>query len=162
MNNKITKYELEIYFRYCCESGLFIRNIGRGKTKKGDIAGYTRKDGRVMLHINHKLYQASRMAWLYVYGYIPELEIDHINGNPSDNRIDNLRIATHLQNQQNRRSPSIKNKLKVLGVSRSGKKYRASISIFGKYKHLGQFDTIEQAHNAYLIAKRNLHEFCTI
>ena len=74
-----------------------------GKTKKGSIAGSLHKCGYMVIRINVKHYYAHRVAWIYVHGSIPEhVLIDHINGKRNDNRIENLRLATYQQNNENR------------------------------------------------------------
>ena len=95
------------------------------------------------------------------------LLVDHINGNRGDNRLCNLRDVSRKINTQNRKSASINNSCGLLGVSehkgvgKSGR-FVAGIYIEGKRKHLGVFDTAQQAHEAYLTAKRKYHEGCTI
>jgi phosphotransferase system IIB component len=82
--------------------------------------------------------------------------IDHIDGNTHNNHISNLRIATQQQQQFNK--PVCKtNKLGVKGVTKAGKRYRAMISINKKQTHLGIFDTIEEARQAYETKARELH-----
>lgn len=128
------------------------------------IAGLCLKvrKGHVQIRVDGRLYLAHRLAWLYVYGFIPNGDIDHINGNRSDNALSNIRIGTHAQNMQNRRTPSHGSKTGFLGVSPTGRRYQARIGN-GPYElYLGSFDTAEEAHAAYLKAKRELHEFCTI
>lgn len=107
------------------------------------------------------------LAWLLYFGRWPEKDIDHINGDPTDNRIENLREVDHAINMQNRRAAQ-KNNLSsgVLGVTKRGEgRYFARIWIGGKNGtnvHLGVFATAEEAHQAYLDAKRKMHAGCTI
>lgn len=122
----------------------------------GAQAGYRR------LKIHDTRFMAHRMAWLYVYGKLPEGDIDHINGNPGDNAIANLRDVSHRVNMQNRRRNSLKSKTGFLGVSMCKGKFLASISHLGKSLKLGRFMTAEEAHEAYLSKKRSLHQGCTI
>jgi hypothetical protein len=73
-----------------------------GKAKKGSVVGNLNASGHRVLRLKDKSYYAHRVAWVYVYGSIPEnLLIDHINGKRDDNRIENLRLATHKQNNEN-------------------------------------------------------------
>lgn len=88
-----------------------------------------------------------RLVWLYFYGELPKGCIDHINGVRIDNRIDNLRIATKLQNSWNRKNARGYTYLK------GRNKYKAQIRIGGKHINLGHFDKEEDAMNAYLVAK---------
>lgn len=116
-----------------------------------------------MLSINGKKYLEHHLIWLLFNGKLPELYIDHINGDPTDNRIENLREVSHKVNMQNRRSPQINNTSGYLGVSRrKNGKYDARIQSDGKNLYIGCFLTAQEAHNAYLMAKRDLHDGCTI
>jgi hypothetical protein len=120
------------------------------------------KLGYVCLKIKGKMYKAHRLAWAFVYGYLPEQHIDHINGNPSDNRIVNLREATRSLNLQNLRKPRSDNQVGLLGVCKNGNNWRAEIRVDGKKINLGTYPCPEQAHAAYINAKRKHHEGCTL
>ena len=98
----VTLERLKELLSYNPETGDFHRvKFASSNGKKGDKAGYIRKDNYVQLSIDSTLYQAHRVAWFYVHGSWPKNLIDHINGNRSDNRICNLREATDAQNQHN-------------------------------------------------------------
>lgn len=84
------------------------------------------------------------------------LVVDHINGFGLDNRRCNLRVATHQQNLCNR-GPTCRNQVGLKGVDIRRGRYRAQIKVFGRKKHLGMFDTAEEAHAAYQAAARELH-----
>jgi hypothetical protein len=120
-------------------------------------AGVTDKGYRVVT-VNRIRYQASRLAWLFVYGEWPENLIDHANGDTSDNRIANLRDATFSQNGGNMRMPQ-RNKSGFKGVSwdKRRKKWAAQIGVRGNYYNLGSFNTAEEAHDAYCRAAARLH-----
>ena len=92
----------------------------------------------------------------------PNFDIDHINGDRKDNRIVNLRDATAKINAQNIRKAPVNSSTGYLGVTKKGSKYRAQISLNGSKKHLGYFDTAEEAHERYVEMKRILHPGCTI
>lgn len=132
------------------------------RSKIGDIAGHTKKNKRVVIAIDGVIYQAHRLAWLYVYARPPINEIDHINGDPSDNRISNLRDVTRAHNQMNIRKPHKDNKSGYLGVSKDGDKWAATIRFDGKTQYIGSFSSPELAHKAYVSAKRKHHASCTI
>ena len=136
------------------------------KSVWGKEAGSIRPDGykNIGVRINGKTknFKAHRLAWLLVYKRLPKNHIDHINGNRLDNRMENLRNATAPENNQNLRIPQKNNKTGVLGVSLDKGMYKAQICINGKNKNIGRFDTIEKATKAYIQAKRESHEFCTI
>ena len=78
---------------------------------------------------------------------------DHVNHDTLDNRRENLRIATNQQNQFNRKRPT-----KGYRWDKRSKKYQAYIQVGGVQKHLGLFDTPEQARAAYLAAKAEYYK----
>ena len=130
----------------------------------GVSAGAVRpRDGYIQIAIRRKMYQAHRLAWLYVHGEWPRHQIDHINGNPADNRICNLRDVTQFENMQNLHGPLSRNKSGLLGVSRflDYDLWRSRIMVNGKQTNK-YFKTKELAHEAYLKAKAELHPFASI
>jgi hypothetical protein len=121
----------------------------RAGLKSGTMAGSI--GGRyVQIMIGKKNYLAHRLAWLYVHGYPPPHEIDHANGDPRDNRIDNLRLASKSQNAQNQRR-SAKNSSGYKGVSwsRHKQRWRAAIKVNDRNMHLGYFRELAAAADAY-------------
>lgn len=125
-------------------------------------AGTINSKGYRVIKINRKDYKAHRLAWFYHYKEWPKFEIDHINGDKTDNRIDNLRDVIHCENNQNERKARKVSSTGKLGIYPKEGRYGAKIVKEGKKKHLGYFKTPEQAHEAYLKAKRELHRTCTI
>lgn len=127
-------------------------------------AGHKRKSGYVSIHIDGCEIKAHQLAWFLTTGEWPETLIDHINGDPSDNRISNLRDGTAKLNAENMRRAAARSRSKLLGVTWHEKnaKWQAEISVSGKKHYLGTYDTPEEAHQAYLEAKRRMHEGCTI
>ena len=98
-----------------------------------------------------------------MHGEWPADEVDHINGDSTDNRLCNLRSVSREVNQENIRRAKRNSKTGLLGVMHTrGGKYRSAIRVRGVFHHLGHFDTAEQAHAAYVEAKRRLHEGCTL
>ncbi len=164
----LTIHRLKELYRYDQSSGLLeVLKTYRGcKNPAGAlIAGGETAYGYRTLTIDGYRYLVHRLAWLYVYGRWPAHDIDHINGVRGDNRISNLREATRTQNLQNERKARRSNKSTgMLGASWDDrhKKYRAQIRLNGRKKHLGYFSKAEEAHAAYVSAKRELHTFCTI
>lgn len=132
------------------------------EAKTLDVAGYVQVSfGTGVVHKGH------RICWAMHYGEWPTGPIDHINGNRSDNRIENLREVDHQTNCQNVRIGSMVNKSSgLLGVWKSNRTkrnpYMAKITFNGKQYHLGGYPTAEEAHAVYVAAKRKFHAGCTI
>ena len=116
-----------------------------------------------MICIDYRRYYAHRLAWFYVHGEWPKV-VDHWNGKRDDNRLENLRDANDSINAQNRREATPGNTSGLLGVSWNtrDKKWVAQIRIDGKNTQIGRFDDALEGHRAYVAAKRQQHEGCTI
>lgn len=142
------------------ETGEFRWKVDRGsKAKAGDVAGWN-DNGYRSVRFDDTNHKAHRIAWLMATGYWPKDQIDHINLIRQDNRLKNLREATQAQNGQNV-SMTRRNSSGYIGVSwaaRAGK-WLAQIQVNWKNRHLGYFDTPEEASEAYKRAKRELHKF---
>jgi hypothetical protein len=124
----------------------------RANTRRaaGDVAGCRTPRGYVRIQIRHHMYLAHRLAWVWMTGTWPADEIDHRDGDPSNNAWSNLRAATRLQNGRNRRMNS-NNSLGIKGVRKRAdyKRYEASITADGRKHVIGYFDTPEEARQAY-------------
>jgi hypothetical protein len=149
---------------YDPETGLFTWKAGVKKHLLNKPAGCVRKtDSCVVIGINKKTYLAHHIAWLLVYKKLPKHEIDHINQNRADNRICNLRDVDHRTNCQNYRKATKNNKISgLLGAAQRNGRYYSRIRVGNKRITIGTFDTAEEAHQAYLVAKRIHHAGCTI
>lgn len=151
---------------YSPETGVFVWSTlagrwGRlpaGRAAGGFVGNYFK------IHIDGRLYYAHRLAWLYMTGHWPIGEVDHINGNPRDNRFANLRDVHANINRQNMVRAQSNNKCGLLGASwhAGDKKWRARIALNGKTTYLGAYDSAEMAHAAYVEGKRRLHLGCTL
>lgn len=150
-----TQAVLHEWFRYDHETGTFFwrrepRTIGHCL---GRIAG-TRRNGYIFIGVpGFGQIGAHRLAWIYVHGLtIGGGEIDHVDGNPSNNAISNLRLATSSQQKQNKRVQS-NNRSGLKGAfyhaCRRGKKWRSQIKVGDDLIFLGYFNTPEEAHAAY-------------
>ena len=137
-------------FAYFPKTGEMFWLIRGGRKRKDRCAGYVMKGGYIMIEHNGKSISAHRWAWKIMTGSWPEAMIDHINGNPSDNRFCNLRAATQTQNAQNCKKPA-RNTSGYKGVcwDKGEKKWLAQMSVNGKTKKIGRFDCPEKAHAAY-------------
>lgn len=134
------------------------KNSFGGKVKVGAEAGYINPNGYREIRLNGKLYLGHRLAWFYTNREWPQSEMDHINGDPADNRISNLRCVTSSQNKMNTRVRS-DNASGHKGVSwgKSVNKWVARIGVNGKYKHLGCFESIDEAVAARAAAEKIYH-----
>jgi len=153
----ITQDRLKALVSYDPKTGIFRWNMARRRCRPGDVTGCRMKQGYIAIRLDDVLYTAHRLAWLYVTGEWPKEQLDHINGDRSDNRIANLREATNAQNAQNRKRRD--NKTGFTGVNKENNRWKAEIKVNYKKIRLGLFDTPEEAHAAYLKAKHGLHPF---
>jgi hypothetical protein len=159
----ITQERLRELVHYCPETGIFTHLESKGRKKAGTTAGSLRLDGYVYIMISGTRAMAHRFAWLYMTGEWPLADIDHIDGNKSNNAFNNLRDVSRSVNAQNQKRAKISSKLGLLGVSKlpSGN-FKAVIVLNGNRNYLGVFSNPNDAHQAYLKAKRKLHEGCVI
>ena len=150
-----------------CVSEFYDEAHGRMWNAKhaGTAAGGLNIEGYLVLSIAGSQYKAHRIAWLHFTGQWPTNCIRHRNGLRHDNRFSNLREATIQVNAQNLRGARRNNKASgLLGVvfDKSRGKFMARITTGGKQKNLGRFNTAAEAHAAYVVAKRQVHEGCTL
>lgn len=148
---------------YNQQTGVFTWNVTlNGNAKKGEVAGCVTSKGYVNVSILGRQYKAHRVAWLYVYGAWPTGLIDHIDGKRSNNAILNLRDVTQKINSQNIKLHQKRNKSGFLGVVKNRSVWQAKIVANGERFYLGVFGTPEEAHSAYIQAKRALHQGNTL
>ena len=123
----------------------------------GRRAGTIDGGGYIRIRINNEYYRAHRLVWLLARGHPIPVEIDHINGNKADNRAENLRAATKVENGANSRMRA-DNKTGFKGVFRikSGR-YRAKIDINRQQIHVGYFKTLKEAAEARKEAAERIH-----
>lgn len=154
----ITYTELTARMDYNPDTGKLTWKIGKPGLSAGSEAGYLHPDGYRKIKIHGKLYTAARLAYLLMIGDWPEECIDHINGLRDDNRWCNLRPATYRENALNRPALS-RNQLGIKGVCyrKQTNRYRASISINGRLRELGNYHTAEEASLAYKSAAEKYH-----
>ena len=136
--------------------GVITRTYRSGKTRE---FGASEFDGYVRLWVNHKMCLAHRLIWAFVNGPIPEKgEIDHIDGDRSNNKISNLRLVTSGQNGQNLHGPARTKKYPLpKGVHMKKDRISATIGLNGRQYYLGCFDTVDEATAAYRGAAAILH-----
>ena len=157
----LTAERLRELLDYDPETGVFTRLVRRGgNALVGSRAGAVCSNGYRYLMVDGTSHCEHRLVWLHVHGVWPTDHLDHVNGVKCDNRIANLRECTHAENHQNlgvRRC----NTSGHPGVSwyKAKGKWQAYINTGGERKHLGYFDTAEEAGAAYLEAKKQFHKF---
>lgn len=164
MRVKPKQSRLKELFIYDPDSGEFTRKHAHNRWKSGGKVGFLNTSGYIEAGVDNAYYQISHLAWIYVHGDADFLEIDHINGIKTDNRISNLRPSNRAMNCQNIRKPQSNSKSGYLGVSfhKSSNKWVAQISFSGKKIHIGCFDSPEKASEAYINKKREIHQGCTL
>lgn len=153
--------------RYDATTGLLTWLVTKGRRAKvGAVAGSVNGvKAYIRVIVDGRKYLAHRLIWLIVHGEWPQGFLDHVNGNKSDNRLINLRLASNAENLQNQtRAPTSNQSTGLLGVGRAwrSRTYTARITVNKKTIHLGCFSTPHEAHQAYIEAKRQLHPFSTL
>jgi hypothetical protein len=161
----LTAQRLRELLHYDPETGVFTRKVYRcARGAANSTAGYPNPDGYIHFMVDRRMYMAHRLAWLYMTDKWPEYLVDHRDGNKSNNRFDNLRQADRSLNAQNKRAARSDSKSGLAGAyfdARWGKWF-SNITYGGKRRGLGMFATAQEAHEAYIAAKRQFHEGCTI
>ena len=144
-------------FEYNKETGDLIWKIRKRKVVKGAIAGTIEPQGYRVIQLNAKFYKAHRLVYLMHKGYLPKT-LDHINGDRSDNRIENLRAVSAGQNQHNRKLNS-NNTSGYKGVAwdKVNKNWTTYINLEGRRIFLGYYSTPEEADRVVRKAREELH-----
>lgn len=151
----LTIERLRELLQYDPATGRWLRLVDISNQKKGSYAGTVNRDGYWMLAIDGKKYKSSRLAWFYQTGEWPSRTVDHQDTDRANDRWGNLRLATESQNSGNVRVHA-DNACGFKGVCRTqdskAKPFKAQIMVSGRKRHLGHFQTAEEAHAAYLNA----------
>lgn len=153
----ITQELINSLFEY--DNGVLYWKVNRtGTAKKGTQAGWLHSNGYFRCKVKGKPYLVHRLIYLAHHGYLPEI-LDHINGNPLDNRIENLREASKYENQYNSKIRNDNSSgVKGIGWNKTKKKWIVRIKINGVRKHLGAFDDLELAELVILEARDKYHK----
>lgn len=171
--SKLTRERIRELLSYDPETGIFtwLRRPGIDRCTNtwntrfvGTVAGSINDQGYRVICIDRSDYRAHRLAWAYANGDWPSAEIDHINGDRSDNRIANLRQASRGENMRNsrKRRDNTSGRKGVTWDNRE-RKWHARIKHAKKCRSLGYFNTAEAAAQAYADAARRLHgEFARV
>lgn len=150
---------------YDAETGVFTWAVSGPGISKGKVAGHVNGSGYLTIKLGRKPYRAGRLAWFLVHGSWPDGVIDHINGCRSDNRIANLRDVSHDMNMHNKRAAMRNNRSSgLLGVTwnKQHKRWQSKVMANKVFHHVGLFGTAQEAHEAYVLKKRQLQLGCTI
>ena len=150
--------QLREHLRYEPETGELWWKVRGSKRSQDRPAGSDNGAGyRVVMVCGHKL-RAHRIVWALHHGSWPAGDIDHIDGNRSNNRITNLRDVSHQYNRQNQRQErASKTGARGARQFKGRGRFAAQISVNGRTRYLGTYDTAEQASAVYWAAKRALH-----
>ena len=124
--------------------------------RAGKPAGHTKKDGYTLVSVDRQFFLKHRICWALFYGEWPVAYIDHSDGNPNNNCISNLRLATPAQNLQNTKCyASNRSGAKGVYLHKHGK-YEAFITKDGKRRYLGLFSDLDAATAARTKAQTEL------
>ena len=164
---ELTADRLRELLHYDHDSGLFKwRVMNSRRAPAGKRAGSVDKiTGYVRIRIDKRIYQAHRLAFLYMTDDWPWFDTDHINGVRDDNRWANLRDVPHSINSQNQRRAHKSNLscgLQGASWDSSTGRWLSHITVNYKLMFLGYFSSAEAAHQRHVEAKRRLHPGCTI
>lgn len=155
----ISQERLKDVLDYNPHTGVFTWKVRTSnRVKVGDVAGDIESNGYLRISIDGNRFRAHRLAIIYVYGDNYYEQVDHINHVRTDNRISNLRVATHSQNNWNQQL-QIKNTSGIKGVywDKSRKKWSAYCCVMGKRHMLGRFSDIKLAENAVKNFRAKMH-----
>lgn len=158
MVHMITQELLRALFSYR-EDGALVRKVTTNpRAPVGEVSGCPSKAGYLRTRVQGKLYFNHRLIWFLHHGTWPTV-VDHINGDKQDNRIENLRPCTQVENMQNCKNKK-NNKTGIKGVTwRADKgKYRARITVDKKEKFVGYFDKLDEAELAIKQAREGYHK----
>jgi|SRR5262245_17364979 len=143
---------LEEALDYNPETGVFLWRLVRANKRAGDVAGNVGPGGYRTITVDYRQYYAHHLAIFFSTGEFPPKgsHVDHINGDPADNRISNLRITTPSVNGLNRRGLNKNNTTGFRGVywRKDKKRFEACIHVNGRKRKLGRFTSIEAAAEA--------------
>lgn len=156
MEKKILEVEyLKKYLTYHPDLGIFTSNVKRLRYIDGEPVGYTKKNGYIEIYLNGGYHYAHRLAWLYMTGEFPIDNIDHLDGNPQNNKWKNLRLANQSINTKNQKSKK-SNKTGKIGVfyRKDREKWIAYIKVDYKRINLGTFLNFEDAATARVQAEQ--------
>jgi len=135
-------------------TGFFRWRVNVANVKSGTITGSKTKKGYLLIRVDKKARSAHRLAWFWMTGKWPEIQVDHRNLKKDDNRWDNLRLATNADNHLNRgKNRNNTSGFKGVSFDKKAAKYAAYLNVKDKKRQfLGYFETPQEAHVAYTAA----------
>ncbi len=157
----LTAERLRTLVDYCPETGVMRWKVKRWRAMPGDACG-TPSRGGLRVCIEQRDYLVHRIAWLFVHGRWPEGDIDHVDGNPTNNRINNLRVCNQLENQQNRSARGSKRNTSghaCVSWDAHRRAWMVRIRGNGRTYFGGRFSSLDEAVEARDRLKAKVHSF---
>lgn len=157
----LTVGRLRELLSYDPETGEFRRLVVLSNSSKiGQTVGVALRGRYAKICVDGVRYYAHRLAWLHIHGCWPKEQVDHINGDRSDNRLANLRECTNAENSQNA-GTRVNNTSGLMGIHwcNTRRRWVAQIRQNGKIRGLGRFSSREEAQAAYISARAQTHAF---
>lgn len=154
----LTQADASTLFAY--DNGVLIWRTSGISTKnfQSKVAGTVAKRGYVHIQYNRKIYKAHRLVYFMHTGELP-VAVDHINGVLTDNRIENLRAATSVENQRNAKlRADSTSKVKNVCWHKRSQKWTVQLSVNRKIKHFGAFKDLELATLVAIEAREKYHK----
>jgi hypothetical protein len=152
----ITQERVRELFLY--KDGSLFWQVCRGHVSEGSMAGTPNKDGYLHVGVDGKHYKAHRLIFLYHFGYLPEHEVDHIDRDRSNNKIENLREVSRTCNMRNSTQRSrTSSGVKGLAWHKPTQKWLARIMVHSTRKHLGTYSDFTEAVAHRLAAEQCLN-----
>jgi hypothetical protein len=154
----ITQEKLHEVFEYRDNGNLVWKVRLSWRVQVGTIAGTVENNGYIRVTINGKPYRMHQLVFLYHNGYLTKgKEIDHIDGDRTNNRIENLREVTKAQNSFNRKYVDNTSGFKGISWCNRRRKWVVQIMVDGRNKNLGRYDTIKEAIAVVIAGRNELH-----
>jgi hypothetical protein len=159
-SGNVDQNTLKKLLSYDPETGVLTWIVDRGGVTAGSRAGSRQVAGYRQIGIKGTVYREHKVIWFYVHGYWSAQDIDHINGDRSDNRLSNLRLASRSQNLGNKKAGKNRSGFKGVSWCPHNRGWRARITLMGSERTIGIFSDPREAHAAYCIeAERVFGEF---
>lgn len=160
--DSISQARLRDLFEYAGGFLVWKSPTGR-RTSVGGRAGFKNGNGYFRVQIQKQNYSLHRLVYIWHFGSCLDKEVDHVDGDKSNNSIENLRLATRAENCRNRtKIKTLTSTIKGVSKKTSSTKWRSRICVDGKTYELGSFKTEEEAANARIAAQHLHGEFARL